>query len=120
MPSVIEDEYEEEIISEEDSVITESSEEIETESLVDELTPQLDMSNEENEDKDYTSIIDLISDSKDTNEIESDISKDNAPDLFSTTSETLNKDKRENSEGHSQETDDDYLEIPAFLRRQSK
>ena len=120
MPSVIEDEYEEEIVSEEDEIITESSEEIESESLVDEITPQLEVSNEENEDKDYTSIIDLISDTKDTNEIESDNSTDNAPDLFSTTSETLNKDKHENPESHSQETDDDYLEIPAFLRRQSK
>ena len=41
-------------------------------------------------------------------------------DRFSTTSETLNNDTSDNTEAKSSETDDDYLEIPAFLRRQSK
>ena len=45
---------------------------------------------------------------------------EDAPDLFSTTSETLNNDTSDNTEAKSSETDDDYLEIPAFLRRQSK
>ena len=41
---------------------------------------------------------DLISDSKDNNEIESDDGQSELPDLFSTTSETLNKDKSDKTE----------------------
>ncbi len=113
MPSVIEDEHEEA------DLMIEPSEEIEVDSLVDE-TPQLEVLDEDSADKDYTSIIDLISDTKDINEMESDVSENDAPDLFSTTSETLNKNESESIENRSEETDDDYLEIPAFLRRQSK
>ena len=110
MPAVIEDEYDNEIVLEESR----------SNSLVDEIAPQAEASNEEVEGKDYTSIIDLISDAKDNNEIEVDDSNNEAPDLFSTTSETLNKDSSLDSDAHVEETDDDYLEIPAFLRRQSK
>ena len=113
MPSVIEDEHEEA------DLMIEPSEEIEVDSLVDEA-PQLEVLDEDSADKDYTSIIDLISDTKDINEMESDVSENDAPDLFSTTSETLNKNESESIENRSEETDDDYLEIPAFLRRQSK
>ena len=113
MPSVIEDEHEEA------DLMIEASEEIEVDSLVDEA-PQLEVLDEDSADKDYTSIIDLISDTKDINEMESDVSENDAPDLFSTTSETLNKNESESIENRSEETDDDYLEIPAFLRRQSK
>ena len=113
MPSVIEDEHEEV------DLMIEPSEEIEVDSLVDEA-PQLEVLDEDSADKDYTSIIDLISDTKDINEMESDVSENDAPDLFSTTSETLNKNESESIENRSEETDDDYLEIPAFLRRQSK
>ena len=62
---------------------------------------------------------DAASGSEDNNEIESDDGQSELPDLFSTTSETLNKDKSDKTENHS-DNDDDYLEIPAFLRRQSK
>ena len=110
MPSVIEDEHEEEVIQAESEDDT---------SLVDEITPQV-ASEEEIAGEDYSSIIDLISDSKDNNEIESDDGQSELPDLFSTTSETLNKDKSDKTENHSDNNDDDYLEIPAFLRRQSK
>ena len=110
MPSVIEDEHEEEVVQAESEDDT---------SLVDEITPQV-ASEEEIAGEDYSSIIDLISDSKDNNEIESDDGQSELPDLFSTTSETLNKDKSEKTENHSDNNDDDYLEIPAFLRRQSK
>ena len=110
MPSVIEDEHEEEV------VLAESEDDT---SLVDEITPQV-ASEEEIAGEDYSSIIDLISDSKDNNEIESDDGQSELPDLFSTTSETLNKDKSDKTENHSDNNDDDYLEIPAFLRRQSK
>ena len=113
MPSVIEDEHEEA------DLMIEASEEIEVDSLVDEA-PQLEVLDEDSADKDYTSIIDLISDTRDINEMESDVSENDAPDLFSTTSETLNKNESESIENRSEETDDDYLEIPAFLRRQSK
>ena len=113
MPSVIEDEHEEA------DLMIEPSEEIEVDSLVDEA-PQLEVLDEDSADKDYTSIIDLISDTKDIHEMESDVSENDAPDLFSTTSETLNKNESESIENRSEETDDDYLEIPAFLRRQSK
>ena len=113
MPSVIEDEHEEA------DLMIEPSEEIEVDSLVDEA-PQLEVLDEDSADKDYTSIIDLISDTRDINEMESDVSENDAPDLFSTTSETLNKNESESIENRSEETDDDYLEIPAFLRRQSK
>ena len=113
MPSVIEDEHEEV------DLMIEPSEEIEVDSLVDEA-PQLEVLDEDSADKDYTSIIDLISDTKDINEMESDVSENDAPDLFSKTSETLNKNESESIENRSEETDDDYLEIPAFLRRQSK
>ena len=113
MPSVIEDEHEEA------DLMIEVSEEIEVDSLVDEA-PQLEVLDEDSADKDYTSIIDLISDTKDINEMESDVSENDVPDLFSTTSETLNKNESESIENRSEETDDDYLEIPAFLRRQSK
>ena len=105
MPSVIEDSYEDEVIAD---------------SLVDEIMPEAEESREEVEDKDYTSIIDLISDTKDSDEVTSSGSNEDAPDLFSTTSETLNNDTSDNTEAKSSETDDDYLEIPAFLRRQSK
>ena len=105
MPSVIEDSYEDEVIAD---------------SLVDEIMPEAEESREEVEDKDYTSIIDLISDTKDSDEVTSSGSNEDAPDLFSTTSETLNNDTSDNTEVESSETDDDYLEIPAFLRRQSK
>jgi len=105
MPSVIEDSYEDEVIAD---------------SLVDEIMPEAEESSEEVEDKDYTSIIDLISDTKDSDEVTSSGSNEDAPDLFSTTSETLNNDTSDNTEVKSNETDDDYLEIPAFLRRQSK
>ena len=105
MPSVIEDSYEDEVIAD---------------SLVDEIMPEAEESSEEVEDKDYTSIIDLISDTKDSDEVTSSGSNEDAPDLFSTTSETLNNDTSDNTEAKSSETDDDYLEIPAFLRRQSK
>ena len=105
MPSVIEDSYEDEVIAD---------------SLVDEIMPEAEESSEEVEDKDYTSIIDLISDTKDSDEVTSSGSNEDAPDLFSTTSETLNNDTSDNTEVESSETDDDYLEIPAFLRRQSK
>ena len=105
MPSVIEDSYEDEVIAD---------------SLVDEIMPEAEEPSEEVEDKDYTSIIDLISDTKDSDEITSSGNDENAPDLFSTTSETLNNDTSDNTEAKSSETDDDYLEIPAFLRRQSK
>ena len=110
MPSVIEDEHEEEVVQAESEDDT---------SLVDEITPQV-ASEEEIAGEDYSSIIDLISDSKDNNEIESDDGQSELPDLFSTTSETLNKDKSDKTENHSDNNDDDYLEIPAFLRRQSK
>ena len=110
MPSVIEDEHEEEV------VLAESEDDT---SLVDEITPQV-ASEEEIAGEDYSSIIDLISDSKGNNEIESDDGQSELPDLFSTTSETLNKDKSDKTENHSDNNDDDYLEIPAFLRRQSK
>ena len=110
MPSVIEDEHEEEVVQAESEDDT---------SLVDEITPQV-ASEEEIAGEDYSSIIDLISDSKGNNEIESDDGQSELPDLFSTTSETLNKDKSEKTENHSDNNDDDYLEIPAFLRRQSK
>ena len=110
MPSVIEDEHEEEVVQAESEDDT---------SLVDEITPQV-ASEEEIAGEDYSSIIDLISDSKDNNEIESDDGQSELPDLFSTTSETLNKDKSDQAENHSDNNDDDYLEIPAFLRRQSK
>ena len=110
MPSVIEDEHEEEVIQAESEDDT---------SLVDEITPQV-ASEEEITGEDYSSIIDLISDSKDNNEIESDDGQSELPDLFSTTSETLNKDKSDKTENYSDNNDDDYLEIPAFLRRQSK
>ncbi len=110
MPSVIEDEHEEEVVQAESEDNT---------SLVDEITPQV-ASEEEIAGEDYSSIIDLISDSKDNNEIESDDGQSELPDLFSTTSETLNKDKSDKTENHSDNNDDDYLEIPAFLRRQSK
>ena len=110
MPIVIEDEYENEIVLEESD----------SDSLVDEIAPQAEVANEEVEDKDYTSIIDLISDAKDNNEIEVDDSNNESPDLFSTTSETLNKDSSLDSDTRAEETDEDYLEIPAFLRRQSK
>jgi len=109
MPSVIEDEHEEEVVQAESEDDT---------SLVDEITPQV-ASEEEIAGEDYSSIIDLISDSKGNNEIESDDGQSELPDLFSTTSETLNKDKSDKTENHS-DNDDDYLEIPAFLRRQSK
>ena len=105
MPSVIEDSYEDEVIAD---------------SLVDEIMPEAEELSEEVEDKDYTSIIDLISDTKDSDEVTSSGSNEDAPDLFSTTSETLNNDTSDNTEVESSETDDDYLEIPAFLRRQSK
>ena len=105
MPSVIEDSYEDEVIAD---------------SLVDEIMPEAEEPSEEVEDKDYTSIIDLISDAKDSDEVTSSGSNEDAPDLFSTTSETLNNDTSDNTEAKSGETDDDYLEIPAFLRRQSK
>jgi cell division protein FtsZ len=105
MPSVIEDSYEDEVIAD---------------SLVDEIMPEAEEPSEEVEDKDYTSIIDLISDTKDSDEVTSSGSNEDAPDLFSTTSETLNNDTSDNTEAKSSETDDDYLEIPAFLRRQSK
>ena len=105
MPSVIEDSYEDEVIAD---------------SLVDEIMPEAEEPSEEVEDKDYTSIIDLISDTKDSDEVTSSGSNEDAPDLFSTTSETLNNDTSDNTETKSSETDDDYLEIPAFLRRQSK
>ena len=105
MPSVIEDSYEDEVIAD---------------SLVDEIMPEAEESREEVEDKDYTSIIDLISDTKDSDEVTSSGSNEDAPDLFSTTSETLNNDTSDNTEVESSKTDDDYLEIPAFLRRQSK
>ena len=105
MPSVIEDSYEDEVIAD---------------SLVDEIMPEAEEPREEVEDKDYTSIIDLISDTKDSDEVTSSNSNEDAPDLFSTTSETLNNDTSDNTEAKSSETDDDYLEIPAFLRRQSK
>ena len=108
MPSVIEDEHEEEVVQAESEDDT---------SLVDEITPQV-ASEEEIAGEDYSSIIDLISDSKGNNEIESDDGQSELPDLFSTTSETLNKDKSDKTENHSD--NDDYLEIPAFLRRQSK
>ena len=110
MPSVIEDEHEEEVVQAESEDDT---------SLIDEITPQV-ASEEEIAGEDYSSIIDLISDSKGNNEIESDDGQSELPDLFSTTSETLNKDKSEKTENHSDNNDDDYLEIPAFLRRQSK
>jgi hypothetical protein len=110
MPSVIEDEHEEEVVQAESEDDT---------SLVDEITPQV-ASEEEIAGEDYSSIIDLISDSKDNNEIESDDGQSELPDLFSTTSETLNKDKSDKTENYSDNNDDDYLEIPAFLRRQSK
>ena len=110
MPSVIEDEHEEEVVQAESEDDT---------SLVDEITPQV-ASEEEIAGEDYSSIIDLISDSKNNNEIESDDGQSELPDLFSTTSETLNKDKSDKTENHSDNNDDDYLEIPAFLRRQSK
>ena len=110
MPSVIEDEHEEEVVQAESEDDT---------SLVDEITPQV-ASEEEIAGEDYSSIIDLISDSKGNNEIESDDGQSELPDLFSTTSETLNKDKSDKTENHSDNNDDDYLEIPAFLRRQSK
>ena len=110
MPTVIEDEYENEIVLEESD----------SDSLVDEIAPQAEVANEEVEDKDYTSIIDLISDAKDNNEIEVDDSNNETPDLFSTTSVTLNKDSSLDSDTRAEETDEDYLEIPAFLRRQSK
>jgi len=110
MPSVIEDEHEEEVVQAESEDDT---------SLVDEITPQV-ASEEEIAGEDYSSIIDLISDSKDNNEIESDDGQSELPDLFSTTSETLNTDKSDKTENHSDNNDDDYLEIPAFLRRQSK
>ena len=105
MPSVIEDSYEDEVIAD---------------SLVDEIMPEAEEPSEEVEDRDYTSIIDLISDTKDSDEVTSSNSNEDAPDLFSTTSETLNNDTSDNTEVESSETDDDYLEIPAFLRRQSK
>ena len=105
MPSVIEDSYEDEVIAD---------------SLVDEIMPEAEDSSEEVEDKDYTSIIDLISDTKDSDEVRSSGNNEDTPDLFSTTSETLNNDTSDNTETKSSETDDDYLEIPAFLRRQSK
>jgi hypothetical protein len=88
--------------------------------LVDEIMPESEEPSEEVEDKDYTSIIDLISDTKDSDEVTSSGSNEDAPDLFSTTSETLNNETSDNTEAKSSETDDDYLEIPAFLRRQSK
>ena len=113
MPSVIEDEHDEA------DTIIDSSEEIDVDSLVNEA-PQLETSDEDSLDTNYTSIIDLISDAKDIHEIENDVSQNNAPDLFSTTSETLNKDESRSTESRSEENDDDYLEIPAFLRRQSK
>ena len=105
MPSVIEDSYEDEVIAD---------------SLVDEIMPEAEEPSEEVEDKDYTSIIDLISDTKDSDEVTSSGRNEDAPDLFSTTSETLNNETSDNTEAKSSETDDDYLEIPAFLRRQSK
>jgi cell division protein FtsZ len=110
MPSVIEDEHEEDVVQAESEDDT---------SLVDEIMPQV-ASEEEIAGEDYSSIIDLISDSKNNNQIESDDGQSELPDLFSTTSETLNKDKSDNTENHSDNNDDDYLEIPAFLRRQSK
>ena len=88
MPSVIEDEHEEEVVQAESEDDT---------SLVDEITPRVS-SEEEIAGDDYSSIIDLISDSKDNNEIENDDGQSELPDLFSTTSETLNKDKSDKTE----------------------
>jgi hypothetical protein len=65
--------------------------------------------------------MDLISDDKADDATGNDVNSD-APDLFSTTSETLSKNENDTDsvKDSANETEEDYLEIPAFLRRQSR
>ena len=113
MPLVTEEEIE--------SEISDDLEENQSENLVDDIGVDLIDTNDSGDSNDYTSIMDLISDGKADDATGNDVNSD-APDLFSTTSETLSKNENDTDsvKDSANEIEEDYLEIPAFLRRQSR